>query len=114
MRQRFGAQRICAVADRGMISAAAIEHLEQSAADSSWRAHAPHPRGARQVLKHRGASRVHPHSPDSKAPSPLKSRVVGDRRYIVCRNEAQAEKDQHDREAIVQALEPRSSAARRA
>ncbi len=109
MRQRFGAQRICAVADRGMISAAAIEHLEQSGCGFILGVRMRRTHEAReQVLKHRGRfEEVHPHSPDSKAPSPLKVKEVwvGDRRYIVCRNEAQAERDRHDREAIVQALE---------
>jgi transposase len=109
MRQRFGAQRICAVADRGMISAATMEHLEKMGCSYILGVRMRRTHEAReQVLKHRGRfEEVYPRSPDSKAPSPLKVKEVwiGDRRYIVCRNEAQAEKDRHDREAIVQALE---------
>ena len=45
-------------------------------------------------------------SADPKDPSPLKVKEVWveDRRYIVCRNEEQAQKDRQDREAIVASL----------
>ena len=52
---------------------------------------------------------VYPKSADPKAPSPLKVkqvRVEG-RRYIVCHNEDQAQKDAADREAILKSLEDR-------
>ena len=61
-----------------------------------------------EVLTHRGRfEEVHPRDADPKAPSALKVKEVWieDRRYIVCLNEAQAEKDRHDRKAIVAALE---------
>jgi hypothetical protein len=50
---------------------------------------------------------VHPQSRDPKAPAPLKVKEVwvGDRRYVVCQNEDQAQKDREDREAIVAALQ---------
>jgi len=60
------------------------------------------------VLEHRGRfETVHPRDADPKAPSPLKVKEVWieDRRYIVCLNEAQAEKDRRDRKLIVEALE---------
>lgn len=109
MRQRFGAARLCVVADRGMISRAAIEHLEQSGCGYILGVRMRRTQEARQeVLQRRGRfEEVHPHDADPKAPSPLKVKQVrvGQRRYIVCLNEAQAEKDRHDRQAIVESLE---------
>ncbi len=109
MRQRFGAQRLCMVADRGMVSRAAIEHLEQSDCGYILGVRMRRTEEAREeVLARSGRfEKVHPRDADPKAPSPLKVKEVRveDRRYIVCLNEAQAEKDRHDRQAIVQALE---------
>jgi hypothetical protein len=109
MRQRFGAQRLCVVADRGMISAATIDHLQESGCSYILGVRMRRTHEAREeVLKHRGRfEEVHPRDADPKAPSPLKVKevLIGDRRYVVCLNEAQAEKDRHDREAIVTALE---------
>jgi hypothetical protein len=50
---------------------------------------------------------VYPASADPQAPSPLKVKEVWveDRRYIVCKNEDQAQKDRQDREAIATALQ---------
>ena len=49
---------------------------------------------------------VYPRNTDAKAPTPLKVKEVWveDRRYIVCQNEDQAQKDRQDREAIAAAL----------
>jgi len=49
---------------------------------------------------------IYPERLNSKDPSPLKVKevLVDERRYIVCHNEEQARKDQHDREAIVASL----------
>jgi len=109
MRSRFGAQRLCAVADRGMISQEVIEHLEQSGCGYILGARMRSTEEVRyQVLEHKGRfEQVHPRDADPKAPSALKVKDVwiGERRYVVCLNESQAEKDRHDREAIVQALE---------
>jgi len=109
MRQRFGAPRLCVVADRGMVSRAAIEHLEQSGCGYILGVRMRRTEEAReQVLRHRGRwEEVNPHSADPKAPSPLKVKEVriDEHRYIVCLNEAQAQKDRHDRQAIVAALE---------
>lgn len=107
MRQGFGAQRLCVVADRGMISAATIDHLQESGCSYILGARMRRTREAREeVLKHRGRfEEVHPRDADPKAPSPLKVKevLIGDRRYVVCLKEARAEKDRHNREAIVTA-----------
>jgi hypothetical protein len=50
---------------------------------------------------------VHPKSDDANDPSPLKVKEVwveDARRYVVCVNEDQANKDRHDREAVVASL----------
>ena len=49
---------------------------------------------------------VHAHSADPRDPSPLKVKEVwvGERRYIVCKNEDQAQKDRQEREALATAL----------
>jgi hypothetical protein len=108
LRARFGITRVCVVADRGMISADTIRALEERGLEYIL--------GARErtdtlirtvVLK------------DSKPFTPLcverangadtqlfvKEVTTDGRRYIVCRNEAEAAKDAADRAAIVEALD---------
>jgi hypothetical protein len=107
LRHRFGIGRVCVVADRGMISKAAIAALEE--------------RGLEYVLgvRERTDKRVRETVLDDPEPFvPLlvrrqggetqlfaKQVVVEGVRYIVCRNEAEAEKDRADRQAIVEGLE---------
>lgn len=110
LQNRFGVQRVCIVADRGMISQETIEALEHPSRD--WQ----YILGARmrsqnevkeEVLSRGGRYRVvHPKQDQSQAPSPLKVKEVWvkDRRYIICLNEDEARKDAADREAIVTAL----------
>jgi Transposase DDE domain len=106
--QRFHLVKVCIVADRGMISQETIADLEQQ----GW----PYILGARmrrckevrdQVLGDTGRFRVvHPKSLDPKDPAPLKVKEVWveARRYVVCVNEDEVEKDRADREAIVAGL----------
>ena len=110
LRSRFGVQRVCVVADRGMISKETIEALEQD--ERGWQ----YILGARMrsqnevkddVLSRAGRYRVvHPERVSSDDPSPLKVKEVwvDKRRYIVCLNDDEARKDAADREAIVTAL----------
>ena len=108
LRTRFGIGRICVVADRGMISAPTIAALEE--------------RGLEYVLGVRERTDVLVRQvvlDDSRPFTPLcveraggkqtqlwiKEVKVDGRRYIVCRNEAEAEKDAVDRRAIVAALD---------
>ena len=108
LRTRFGIGRICVVADRGMISAPTIAALED--------------RGLEYVLGVRERTDVLVRRvvlDDSRPFTPLcversggqqtqlwiKEVKVDGRRYIVCRNEAEAEKDAADRRAIVAALD---------
>ncbi len=108
LRSRFAIGRVCVVADRGMISAATIAALEE--------------RGLEYVLGARERTDILVRSvvlADTKPFTPLCIERVGGeqtqlfvkevktegRRYIVCRNEAEAEKDAADRQAIVTALD---------
>lgn len=113
LRSRFGIERFCIVADRGMISADTIAALE--APDCRI----PYILGARmrlvkevsgEVLSRAGRyHEVHPEAKKAKAPAPLavKEVVVEGRRYVVCRNARQARKDAAARQAMVEALEER-------
>lgn len=107
LRHRVAIGRVCVVADRGMISEKTIAALEE--------------RGLEYVLgvRERIDRRVRDHVLDDLGPfTPLlvecargetqlfaKEVQVEGRRYIVCRNEAEAEKDRRDRQAIVEGLE---------
>ena len=108
LRSRFGIGRVCVVADRGMISTATIAALEE--------------RGLEYVLGARERTDTLVRTvvlADKKPFAPLcVERVNGEhtqlfakevkvegRRYIVCRNEAEAAKDAADRQAIVAALD---------
>jgi transposase len=102
-------ERVCLVADRGMISKETLAELERD----RWL----YILGARlrqgdaameKVLADGGAfEEVFPKAKGSKAPSPLRVKEVrvADWHYIVCFNQDQAAKDRHDREAIVAALQ---------
>jgi hypothetical protein len=110
LRSRFAINRICIVADRGMISKQTIDDLENDKRDWLYIL------GARmraqsevrdEVISRGGRYRVvHPEREFSDDPSPLdvKEVWVGDHRYIVCRNQDEARKDAADREAIVASL----------
>lgn len=107
LRQRFHVGRVCVVADRGMISAATLQALEA--------------RGLEYILGARERSSVVIRDivlADARPFAPLliervkgetqlfvKEVVVDGARYVVCRNEAEAEKDRADRQAIVEGLE---------
>jgi hypothetical protein len=108
LRSRFAIGRVCIVADRGMISAETIASLEE--------------RGLEYVLGARERTDTMVRSivlADTRPFTPLcirrtggketqlfvKEVIAAKRRYIVCRNEAEAEKDASDRRAIVDALD---------
>ncbi len=109
LRERFSIRSVCVVADRGMISKGTIEELESHEGLS-------YILGARmrnqkevntKVLGRAGRyQEVYPKSRDPKAPSPLKVKevFVQKRRYVVCHNEDQAQKDAADRKAIIAGL----------
>src|SRR5271166_726314 len=107
LRARFGVGRICVVADRGMISAQSIAALEE--------------RQLEYVLgvRERSSAEVRSTVIDDRTPFvPLvvprasgelteleaKQVKIGDRRYIVCRNLAEARRDAEQRSAILDGL----------
>ena len=108
LRSRFAIGRVCVVADRGMISAATIAALEERGLEYVLGARERTDALVRKVVL-----------ADSRPFTPLCIQRVGgeqtqlfvkqvkveDRRYIVCRNEAEAAKDAADRRAIVEALD---------
>ena len=108
LERQFAVERVCLVADRGMISKDTMDELERD----GW----PYILGARlrqgdkameKVLADAGAfEEVFPKVKGRKAPSPLQVKEVNveGRRYVVCLNQDQATKDRHDREAFVAAL----------
>lgn len=104
----FGIREVCIVADRGMISKKMIDFLES---DESSFSHIlgvrlRNVKEVRETVLSRGG-RYKVVEPDGTDHSPLKVKQVnlGERRYVICLNEAQARKDKHDREAVVQALQ---------
>src|SRR6202790_1844732 len=107
LRQRFAIGRVCVVADRGMISAETIAGLEQ--------------RGLEYILgvRERSSKEVYdvvlndptpsiplviprPRRPDTELEA--KEVRVGARRYVVCRNLAEARRDAEVREAVLRSL----------
>jgi transposase len=113
LQRRFGIDRFCIVADRGMISADTIAALEKPECGI------PYILGARMrrvkeisddvLLNTDKYQRVHPEGVSSKDPSPLavKEVYVDDRRYVVCINSRQQRKDAATRQAIIESLEER-------
>lgn len=107
LRQRFHIQRICIVADRGMISRQTLTELGSPTRGVHFilgaRMHLV--KEVRQVV----VSDPGPYEPvygpksHSKDPAPLEVKEVrmGSHRYVVCRNADQAKKDREDRQAIV-------------
>jgi hypothetical protein len=108
LRSRFAIGRVCVVADRGMISEAIITGLEERGLEYVLGVRErtdrivrdlvlDDPRGFAPLLIER----------TNGAETQLFAKEVrrAGRRYIVCRNEAEAEKDRADRQAIVSGLE---------
>jgi hypothetical protein len=110
LKTRFAKNRICVVADRGMISKGTIAALE---ADDCPVKYIPgiRMRKVRAIrerqLSHPGRyKQVWPENTDNSKPAPLKVKQIAldDSRYIVCLTPRQQRKDAADREAIVSAL----------
>jgi len=109
--KRFGIDRVCIVADRGMVKAKTLEELEQRGWDYIIGTRMRNQKEVRdEVLGRAGRYQtVFSARSKSKDPSPLKVKEVsvGDRRYVVCLNEEHATKDRADREAILASLSER-------
>ena len=108
LRGRFAIGRVCIVADRGMISAATLEGLEERGLEYILGARERTDRLVREVvLADEGAFTPLLVERANGAETQLFAKEVrhAGRRYIVCRNEAEAEKDRADRQAIIAGLE---------
>src|SRR6185503_17022788 len=107
LRQRFSIGGVCVVADRGMISAEAIAGLEQRQLQYILGVRERNDATVKKlVLEHDG--QFVPLAIERQAGETqlfVKEIRIDDKRYIVCRNEEEAEKDRKDREAIVAALD---------
>ena len=102
VRTRFGIQRVCWVADRGMCSGATIAELEARQLEYILGARLRRQKEVREAVLAR-AGRYREVAENLR----VKEVWVEDRRYIVCHNPLEAAKDAVDRAAIVQALEER-------
>ncbi len=108
LRVRFGIRRVCVVADRGMISEATIAGLEERGLEYVLGARERSDSLVRDVVlaDERGfTTLLVTRAAGQETQLFAKEVQVAGRRYIVCRNEAEAEKDRADRQAIVAALE---------
>jgi transposase len=108
LRHRFAIGRVCVVADRGMISAATLAGLEERGLEYILGARERTDRLVREVvLADEGAFTPLLIERANGAETQLFAKQVrhAGRRYIVCRNEAEAEKDRADRQAIIAGLE---------
>ena len=105
LRGRFG--RVCVVADRGMISAATIAALEQRGLDYILGVRERSSKEVRDVVLADPQPSVPLSVPRQGRPdTELQAKEVmhDGRRYIVCRNLAEAEQDARNRETVVAAL----------
>src|SRR5450631_3594880 len=107
LRERFGIGRVCVVADRGMISAETIAGLEERKLEYSLGARERSDVLVKRIVMENDAPFVPLVVERQKGETQLfvKEVKIEGKRYIVCRNEAEAEKDRSDREAIVAALD---------
>jgi hypothetical protein len=99
LRKRFGIERATVVADRGMISKETIAELDERKLGYILGARMRSVNEVRRdVLSRQGRYRT------VRENLRVKEVVVEGRRYVVCENPAQAEKDRADREAILASL----------
>jgi DDE family transposase len=108
LRSRFAIGRVCVVADRGMISEATITGLEERGLDYVLGVRERSDRIVRDLVlaDPRGFAPLRVERANGAETQLFAKEVRREgRRYIVCRNEAEAEKDRADRQAIVAGLE---------
>src|SRR3954452_6467819 len=108
LRGRFAIGRVCVVADRGMISAPTIAALEERGLEYVLGARERTDSLVRTVVLADQRPFVPlciPRASGAETQLFIKEVQVEGRRYIVCRNEAEAAKDAAGRQAIVTALD---------
>jgi hypothetical protein len=108
LRGRFAIGRVCVVADRGMLSAATIAALEERGLEYVLGARERSDTLVRQVVL--ADSRPFtplciPRAAGKETQLWVKEVTAEGRRYVACRNEAEAAKDAADRRAVVEALD---------
>jgi len=104
LRRRFGIGRVCVVADRGMISAPTIAALQERGLEYILGVRERSTKEVRTVVLDDDGAFVPLVIPRQGRPDTeleAKAVTLGERRYVVCRNLAEAAKDAADREAIV-------------
>jgi len=111
LQKRFGIKGICIVADRGMISSEVIDFLEGEESSFSYilgvrlrkekrvRTEVLSRGGRYHVVNDAGSD-----GSEKKSPLQVKEVIHEGRRYIVCLNKSQAEKDKLEREAVIESL----------
>ena len=107
LRNRFAIDRVCVVADRGMISAATIAALEQRGLDYILGVRERGTKEVREVILADPTPSVPLVIPRQGRPdTELQAKEVklGDRRYIVCRNLVEAAQAARTREAVLATL----------
>jgi len=107
LRKRFGVDRACIVADRGMISAATIAALEARKIDYILGARERSTKEVRETVLHDDGAAVPLTIPRQKGETDLavkEVKVLG-RRYIVCRNAEEARKDAETRAKLIDGLQ---------
>jgi transposase len=107
LRARFSIGRVCVVADRGMISAETIAALEERGLDYILGVRERSSPEVREVVLADPAPSValvipHKGRPDTELEA--KEVMIGERRYIVCRNLTEATEDARTRAAVVASL----------
>ena len=109
LRTRFAIGRVCVVADRGMISAATIAALEERGLEYILGTRERRDVRVRQIVLENEKPFVPLRIERARGETQLfvKEVIANGVRYIVCRNEAEAEKDRADRLAIVDGLQRR-------
>jgi hypothetical protein len=108
LRGRFAIGRVCVVADRGMLSAATIAALEERGLEYVLGARERSGTLVRQVVLADGRPFTPlciPRAGGAETQLWVKEVTAEGRRYVVCRNEAEAAKDAADRRAVVEALD---------
>ena len=107
LRSRFHIGRVCVVADRGMISADTIAGLEDRKLEYILGARERTDGIARRIVMENEEPFVPLLIERTTGETQLfvKQVTFEGRRYIVCRNEAEAEKDRADRQAVIAGLE---------
>src|ERR1700687_1982241 len=111
LRNRFGVERACIVADRGMISAATIAALEAQKIDYILGARERSTKEVRETVLHDDGAAVPLTIPRQKGETDLavKEVKIEGRRYIVCRNEEEARKDAETRATLLAGLQRKLS-----